>query len=245
MLYTPYSWSKISTYTQCPRKFKYQYIDKLPTQHIPSIHLDRGKLVHLIFEMERDIEKIKVHHDFKEILTNNLLQKDGIKDCFKIYDDFCASGIGKKITNMPRVFAELPLGLEHDLNITKYDASDVFLRGYIDDARHLEETDDVLITNDWKTGKLVLKEDQKWGQLLYYSIGLFSRSPVSKILLNYVYVEHNKINSKIVKREDIDKYKTALYTTVNTIEQDTTFQKEESGLCQFCDYASDCLSINI
>ena len=40
--------SSINTYKQCPRKYFYRYILKLPTK--PSIHLIRGNIVHTILE---------------------------------------------------------------------------------------------------------------------------------------------------------------------------------------------------
>ncbi len=40
--------SSIKTYKQCPRKYYYQYIQKLPTQ--PSIHLVRGSVTHKVLE---------------------------------------------------------------------------------------------------------------------------------------------------------------------------------------------------
>lgn len=40
--------SSINTYKQCPRKYFYQYIQKLPTR--PSIHLIRGSITHTILE---------------------------------------------------------------------------------------------------------------------------------------------------------------------------------------------------
>ncbi|PIN78787.1 hypothetical protein COV16_05520 [Candidatus Woesearchaeota archaeon CG10_big_fil_rev_8_21_14_0_10_34_8] len=47
--------SSINTYKQCPRKYYYCYIEKLPSK--PSIHLTRGKLTHSVLE---DFFKIKV-----------------------------------------------------------------------------------------------------------------------------------------------------------------------------------------
>jgi CRISPR/Cas system-associated exonuclease Cas4 (RecB family) len=47
--------SSINTYKQCPRKYYYHYILKLPT--IASIHLIRGKIVHSVLE---DFFKINI-----------------------------------------------------------------------------------------------------------------------------------------------------------------------------------------
>ena len=52
MLYSP---SSILTYKQCPRKFYYQYVEKLPTKK--SFALVRGSIVHSVIE---DFFKIDV-----------------------------------------------------------------------------------------------------------------------------------------------------------------------------------------
>ena len=46
--------SSINLYKQCPRRYFYQYIVKLPTR--PSIHLIRGKVVHSVLEKFFDID---------------------------------------------------------------------------------------------------------------------------------------------------------------------------------------------
>ncbi len=54
--------SSISTYRQCPRKYYYHYILKIPSK--PSIHLIRGSIAHKIVE------------DFFRININNISEKD-------------------------------------------------------------------------------------------------------------------------------------------------------------------------
>ena len=60
--------SSINTYKQCPRKYYYQYIEKLPTKH--SIHLVRGNIVHSALEdfFEIDFEKLGKVDDYKFFL---------------------------------------------------------------------------------------------------------------------------------------------------------------------------------
>lgn len=249
MKYTPYSFSKISTWFSCPRRFKYNYIDKIKTEWVRSIPLERGTLIHLIFELERDIPAIKAHKDFKEIKQRGILDGPAIKGCFEVYDNFVKSKAGQSLMSKKRLFAEMPLGLSHDLEIMEYNPSDkegidnLFLRGYIDSAvisEGKEGKDDTLIVIDWKSGKYKTKDQQEWDQLLYYAIGLFSKMPFNKIILAYAYVEHDKMNLKEVYRSDIEKYKAALYNNVNKIESDTVFEKNESALCNWCDYQNHC-----
>ena len=249
MKYTPYSFSKISTWHACPRRFKYNYIDKIKTEWVRSIPLERGTLIHLIFELERDIAKIKKHKDFIQIKERGILDSEAIKGCFKVYDNFIKSKAGNQLISKKRLFAEMPLGLSHDLEIMEYNPSDkegidnLFLRGYIDSAVISEgKEEDTLIVIDWKSGKYKTKDQQEWDQLLYYAIGLFSKMPFDKIILCYAYVEHDKLNLKEVFRKDIEKYKTALYNNVDKIETDIVFEKNETVLCSWCDYQNHCLN---
>ena len=248
MKYTPYSYSKVSMFGQCPKKFEYQYIQKLPSIWKDSVALDRGKLIHLILELDRDINKIKVHEDFLKIKERNLLGSDGIKECFLTYDKVTKSKALEPIFNKTRLFAEMPLGLDYDLNIMEYnpkDLNNLFLRGYIDAAfvkpGKTEDEEDVLILVDWKSGKYKEPDNQTWDQLLWYSLGLFSKMPFNKIILAYVYVDHEKMNLKTVYRSEIEKYKQALYNTVDEIETCTNFIKHESPLCDYCDHQEICV----
>jgi len=247
LLYAPYSYSKISTFYGCPKKFEYQYIRKIPSIWKDSVALDRGKLIHLILEMNRDISKIKSHKDFIGIKNRNLLGPIGIKECFKVYDTITKSKVLEQIFNKIRLFAEMPIGLDYDLNIMEYNPKDeklhnLLLRGYIDAAfikTGKDDEEDVLILVDWKSGKV--PEKQTWDQLLWYSLGLFSKMPFNKIILAYVYVDHEKMNLKTVHRSEIEKYKQALYNTVDKIETCTNFVKNETALCNYCDHQEICI----
>ena len=42
MKHAPYSYSKISTFQQCPLKFKFQYIDRIPVDQEQSPAIERG-----------------------------------------------------------------------------------------------------------------------------------------------------------------------------------------------------------
>ncbi len=71
--------SSINTYKQCPRKYYYQYVLKLEKK-IPSIHLQRGKIVHSALEdfFKVDISNIDSKHyefELKVILINLFKQK--------------------------------------------------------------------------------------------------------------------------------------------------------------------------
>lgn len=71
--------NSINTYNQCPRRYYYQYILNIEKK-VPSIHLQRGKIVHEALEefFKIDIKNISGNHfefELKIILQNLFKQK--------------------------------------------------------------------------------------------------------------------------------------------------------------------------
>jgi len=207
----------------------------------PQDYFDRGKLFHLLLEYNGDLKTIKKTKEFQEIKEHQLLDTNQIKEIYQIYKTFISSKPGKDIISKEVFMKEFPLGLNKDLELVPYGDDNVLLRGYIDACYLIPDRDDVCLVVDWKSGKYKSKEHQSYAQLLWYSLGLFSKNPhLEKILLVFAYVEHNKINTKTVQRKDINRYKQALYNTIDKIEQDQEFEKNETTLCQYCDYFEVC-----
>jgi RecB family exonuclease len=126
------------------------------------------------------------------------------------------------------------------LNVVDYDSKDTIFRGYID---KVIAHNDTLILIDYKTGKV--KPDMRWDQLLYYGIALFSLMPFDKILLMNVFVETGDYNKQVLYRKDIKKYQKALLINIKNIEQTQKFKKNETNLCDWCDYRSRCGEENV
>jgi RecB family exonuclease len=235
MKYAPYSYSKMDTFEKCPRRFKYKYIDKVkvPQEHFE--HLDKGKFVHLLLQYNGDVQKVKEDKEFKTLNLN----KDLVKESYKIYKEFVQSPQGKSILKRKELMKEFPLGLDKDLELINFhDTENLLLRGYID-AAYVDEKTNTLLIVDWKTGKKPQKVSFK--QLLFYSLGLFSEMEQDKIILVYAYVESKELVTQVLKREDVDKYKKALYDSISKIENETDFPKKESHLCDYCPYMEMCL----
>ena len=64
--------SSINTYKQCPRKYYYRYIKRLPTQ--PSIHLVRGTVAHSALEHFFEDELGEVRGDWQTHLQRRVLE---------------------------------------------------------------------------------------------------------------------------------------------------------------------------
>jgi DNA helicase II / ATP-dependent DNA helicase PcrA len=66
-----YSFSSIDTYKQCPRRFFYTYILKLPRK--PSIHFERGKILHTTVEKFFEAAEPNMSLDDMQFLVRNLM----------------------------------------------------------------------------------------------------------------------------------------------------------------------------
>ena len=235
--YAPYSFSKIQYFKNCPKKFYYQYVLKVKTESTETKPLAKGRFIHLLLE-HQDLKKVIQSKDFKRI-PKHLIPKEDIKEYYQIYKEFTKSKEYKWYKGKKNIYTEFPIGMNYDMDMTTYSDSEVFFRGYIDQVSADTERD-VLLILDWKTGKYKEPENQDYSQLLYYGIALFDKLPFDKIFLGFMYVEHNKMNHKILHRKDVTRYKAALHTTIDKIETCKDFIKEESKLCEYCPFFEMC-----
>ena len=227
---TTYSFSKISTYQQCPLQYKFQYIDKLPTN--PSIHLIKGSKIHSILEKIEDF-KYDPSIEYHDIVKN-----------------FKDSELGSEILSKPSIREhriKLDENLKADDTLTKEKTRFV---GYIDRiniysgiSESGEITQNVELI-DYKTGKYKEPKYQDYQQLILYGLYMFDKYDIDKILLRFVYVEHNLENTLLLHRSSYDIYKSKLQKDIETIEQDTEFQKRPSRLCPWCDFQEYCEKLN-
>jgi len=222
MKYSPYSYSKISTYQQCPRKFKYKYIDKVKVPFVYSEALMKGGAVHHILEYHPE----KSTHKYQEKYQN-------------IADNFINSETGKLLFSLESK-REMSIGLTENIEPCNYSDENVMLRGYVD---YYTIYNDYLWIVDYKTGKLKDPRWQSYDQNLWYSIYFFKKfSKLNKIKITYQYVEHlDSDNSIILKRKYLDNYIKSLMINISNIEKDDKFNKSESKLCDYCDFKEICL----
>jgi len=247
MKYSPYSPSAISTFKQCPKKFKFYKIDRIEVPKKDSEALIRGKIIHSFLEHKDKSwkEKIDIIKQEKEIKESKFFNKKIIKDCIEVYDNFLKTELGKEIFSFKNLANELHCGLkieEKQILPCGYNDPIAFFRGKIDGVFVNEETDEVYVI-DWKTGKDrsegIYKQDPE--QLLYYGTWYFHNFPVNKIFIKYIFVEHGTHLEYPMFRENINDYNKALLKNINKIEKCKDFYKVESGLCQYCDYYDLCV----
>lgn len=220
MKYKPYSFSKISTFSTCPRKFKYTYIDKFPQGDTDMTALFKGRAVHSILEHYPE----KSDHKYAEKYQS-------------IADKFINSKLGMKYLQSDSV-REYKFSVNEQFYPIELKSKDTFFKGVID---YITKIDQEFNLCDWKTGKYTHVNNQNFSQLMFYSIYFFQKyQSLESIKLNYIYVEHDAENSLIVQRKYLDQYKEKLNTLISIIEDAQFFEKNKTKLCNYCSFKDYC-----
>jgi len=134
MKYAPYSASKIGCFKGCNRKFKYKYVDKIQVRFEPSEALTKGNIIHSFLE-NHDLplaDKIAALQKDKQIYKSPFYNKELIKLCLKVYNEYIVTKQGIKNFENKTLSNELRIALNTKLESCHYLDKDVLFRGYID-----------------------------------------------------------------------------------------------------------------
>lgn len=127
----PLSYSAVKTYEQCPSKYKFSRIDRLPEPSGPQA--ERGKTLHA---------------EIENALKNNLpLLSDDVKHLAERIEEWKVVG----------AVSEMEIAVTDDWKETSFDDKDSLFRGIID--LYYEENDCAIVI-DFKTGKIRDYSDQ-------------------------------------------------------------------------------------
>lgn len=221
--YAPYSYSRLSTYETCPRRFKYQYIEKVKQGDIDRSALIRGSAIHKLFEEYPKAPKEgKFVKDFSKALES---------DSVKVFKEH--------ISESGKSFREFAFGLTPDFEPCTYSSKQALFRGKVD-LGYVDNN--ILHLVDFKTGKAKDLKYQDFDQLLLYSIYFFQKySNVQEINVSYVYVDHDVTNSLTFNRENLEVFKAHFKSIVYLIEGDKEYNPKKSRLCDYCPFKEYCL----
>ena len=221
MQFRPYSFSRLSTHKHCPRKFKYNYIDKAPKDKTDMTALLKGGAIHSIIEHYPNETSHKLAAKYQHIV-----------------DKFISTTLGEKYLTVDSI-REFDFGLTEKLEPTSYSDKNALFRGSVD---FICTIDKVLHLCDWKSGKYKDPKWQEYDQLMFYGIYFFQRYPtIDTIKISYVYVEHDDLENAIVlERKFLDTYVSQLIELINNVENDVDYSKNPSKLCDYCDFKTHC-----
>lgn len=242
--------SRVKTYTMCPRKYYYNYIEKLP--RMDWDHFDLGTLVHGVLEffheslrIDADLKKANVKRIMKEAFKKqrqkmekgdenhpSMILKPKIlleaRDLLKEYlDNIISNGIGSTILALEDEF-------ELDLN------EEFRIKGVVD--RIDQDRDGIFHIKDYKTNKN--PKYMESSQLCTYGLYLLNKYPdVKKFRGSYVMMRFGgmPVNYDFTV-EDVEKERKKLIEYAELISNEERWIARPSRLCNWCDFQSICLS---
>ena len=243
-----FSHSKLSSYQQCPQKYKFRYIDEIPPP-IRSIELHLGDSVH------RALEKL-----YADAMRGQVASRDDLLACFQQKWDegyspqlrIVRSGAtARTYLEMGRqMLADYHWSFHPFTQSTTLELEEKFLfplsenheiRGIID--RLARNKDGSLEIHDYKTSRRLPNPAQvsEDAQLALYEIAIRHRWPdTQRISLIWHYLAFDK-EIKITKTgKQLETVKRNTLGLIQRIEAATSFPTRVTALCDWCEYKEIC-----
>jgi len=245
-----YSHSKISSFDQCPLKYKYRYIDRIKPEIGESVEIFMGNRVHDVLEKLYSDLKLQKKNSLEDLLAyykKNWDEKwsDEIeikRDGFREQNYF---DTGKKcIENYYKrhqPFSEITIGIEERVKI-KLDPQDQYpIEGRID--RLVQAGPGEYEIHDYKTSTTLPSQEEidRNRQLALYQIGVHQMwSDAEKVCLIWHYLNFDKDMKTCWKPEALEKLKKETLEVIKKIEATQDFKAKKSALCDWCEFRDRC-----
>ena len=245
-----YSHSQLSTYEQCPLKYKLRYRDRIK-RDIEGVEGFLGTMVHETLKKCYDDARLTklnsledLHSYYDKIWQQNW--HDSIVITKKDLKPEHYQTLGKKMieTYYQRYTpfdSDITIGTEMGLNFALDDENKYRMTGYID---RLSRTDEgVFQIHDYKTSAhLPSQEDaDNDKQLGLYQVGIQKKWPdINNIRLIWHYLAFDRELGSSRPDEAISRLVRGTIRLINEIESAQDFPPKESGLCDWCEYPDLC-----
>lgn len=246
---TVYSHSRLSTFEDCPLKYKYAYIDKLDRDRRDSVEAFMGGLVHETMEkLYKDLNYAKLNavEDLLAFFRARWEQgwTDEIIIVKKEYTAEHYRGVGERcIRDYYQRYHPFDqnrtLGIERRVAVTL--PGDHRLQGFID--RLAQNREGVHEIHDYKTsghlpGQPDVDQDR---QLALYQIGVQQEFRDAKqVKLVWHYMAFDKTLTSERNREQLDALQHSTVEVIREIESAKEFPPRKSALCDWCEFQDIC-----
>ncbi len=246
-----YSHSRISTFEQCPLKFKFRYIDKIIPEIEKTIETHLGSAVHETLEWIYNqkqkgetptLDDAIMHYtktwrkDFSEeiVIVKDHLNK---KDYYNKGVEFIANYYK---TNHP--FEDGTEEIEKKIFLELDKDGKYKIIGFIDRLAKNPETGHIEI-HDYKTANTLPSKEKinNDRQLALYAMAIKEkRGYDKKVTLNWHYLAHNKKITIKKTNEELKQLKNQTLDKIKKIESTKKFPPKKSILCKWCSYQKEC-----
>ena len=231
------SYSRLSSYDKCPRKFKLVYLDGHETPSGSPAQV--GKLVHEILAHYLREKKAQggVHQSQPGDILSRLPAVSGQLLAEKeITREITANEVEQFIRGFcalyPRIETAMIAGIEVEKNfeINGYNCKGVLDLVIQDEAGKLRII-------DFKTGRPGNVEDL---QLILYSMPYFDGNPDQSITASFAFLRDATVRHFEVSRSMSSNTRDIVMMKVQEIETDERFERRRGRLCDYCDVRRFC-----
>lgn len=245
-----YSHTRLSTYEDCPLKYKLSYLDGIKRER-EGVEAFLGKRVHDVLKKCHDDARLTKVNTLEEMLAwyDGVWQRTWHGEIVITKKGLTQShyrALGKKmLETYYRRYApfdsDTTIATEMYVTFPLDDNDGHKVQGFID---RLSSTDDgVYQIHDYKTSAYLpsQKDADSDRQLALYQIGIRKRWPdLDSIRLVWHYLAHGRELVSQRSGEDISRLTADTISVIDEIEAATDFPPRESGLCDWCEYPDLC-----
>ena len=246
-----YSHSKLSTFEQCPLKFKYKYIEKIIPEIEKSIEAHLGSIIHDTLEwLYKEVKVLKLptideviiyyskkwHEDFRGeflIVKKHLTAKDYYNKGIQFLIDYYMQH---------KPFDDNTLELEKKITIDLDEEGKYKIIGFIDRLAYNLSTREYEV-HDYKTANNLPTQEKVDNdrQFALYSIAIKNLFGQDKeVRLIWHYLAHNKKIHIKKTNQQLEQLKQKTLELIKKIESTTEFPGNTSILCEWCEYKNIC-----
>ena len=204
--FTAWSYSRLSTYRDCPFKAKCKFLDKLKEPEGPA--LAHGSEIHKLAEgfLKGEIKRLPT-----ELKT-----------------------LGKEFKDLKKleVGTEEQWAFRQDWKTCDWFAVDCWLRIIVD--AYAKTDVHTLVIVDHKTGRIYPEKQDQLN--LYGLGGLLMYPEVNTVKTAFWYIDHNTVKEETVTRDQLPDIKKHWNKEVKAMMLDTTFAPRPNDKCRWCHF---------
>jgi putative RecB family exonuclease len=245
-----YSHSRLATFEDCPKRFEYRYVLKIPTDS-EGIEAFVGKRVHEVLERlykaaQRDqvpsLEKVIYRYNklFEESYDADRVRIVREGTPLKFYIEVGERCLTAYYRRHYPFDGDETLGLEQRVTFALDEKREYRFQGFID--RLVRARDGAIEIHDYKTSRRAATQKQvnEDRQLALYQIGLADRFPDQPMRLVWHYLQHDRKLTSTRTPEQLRYLSEDTMSVVDRISTETEFKPRRSALCDWCEYNDRC-----
>lgn len=205
----PWSYSRLTTWETCPRRYKYNYVDKLASFREMGLAASRGTEIHSKGEAYLKGDLQLYPPEFQKVSAHTMyLKTRGAKP-------------------------EVKLGVKADWTPCEYSDPETYIRVIID---ILLEDEGVLHVQDWKTGRIYDHHVDQLG--IYVAVAAAHFPEATEYRSRAVYIDQGVIAKPVVTTPDrLKPSRLMIDGRIKNAEDDKVWPTKAGPECKWCDYS--------